>query len=516
MKIKFLNGSISGMEREYQLQTITIGRDGGNTICLDSAGVSRCHARLYQDQQGFWFIGDCNSTNGVKVNGNRIFNDTRVQEGDLLDIGQQQMMILSFSAQTGPVVFNPVITAPLPEVQNALPPGNPFDKTVELPQTPAVHPVPVPTPAQPEAPAEKDDPKNLLGNLKNLGPLFGRGGKHPAANGAGQSAPEPDKKKKRLSNLTFYAILGCVVIIVLSVVLREPDKKSAAGSVQALPLALTYEKTVISRDNVFRFEFKLYRKKVTPDALAAGKKKSAQGKMEAAPVKSQWVYMGSFTLDDLGSQRHYSKETELSDETVDRMRNVIQGSGILALQNSILPPDRSMNRKLQLVLGSKIMKFTVPGEFAGNEFSNIEDAVLGIAEGFGLQTIALTPEQLLNQAEQNFRKAEDLFENRAVPSNLRDAIIRYRAVVEALEQFSPKPQMWDRARKQLNAAEAERKAKLESMNSEFSRLKQIQDYEGMRGIYLRIMELTEPESRNYNAAKKRLIIIDQTLRKKRK
>jgi vacuolar-type H+-ATPase subunit I/STV1 len=143
----------------------------------------------------------------------------------------------------------------------------------------------------------------------------------------------------------------------------------------------------------------------------------------------------------------------------------------------------------------------------------IEETINDIADNFGLKTIAMTPEELLSQANDYFLKAEDLFTNRAKTGNLRDAIIRYRAVVESLEQFSPKPKMWDRARKQLEQAIKERDAKLEMFNAEYKRLSQMREFAPMREVFLNIMELTEPDSREYARAKRRLVIIDQALRK---
>jgi hypothetical protein len=38
----------------------------------------------------------------------------------------------------------------------------------------------------------------------------------------------------------------------------------------------------------------------------------------------------------------------------------------------------------------------------------------------------------------------------------------------------------------------------------------------MKAIFLQMMDLTEPESRLHSAAKRRLIIVEQTLRKRKK
>ena len=181
------------------------------------------------------------------------------------------------------------------------------------------------------------------------------------------------------------------------------------------------------------------------------------------------------------------------------------------------PRDREQNRSLLIVEGARIFTTGVPGEYGSPEFNAVEEAVISVAESFGLKTIALTPEQLKEQAEAYFRKAEDLYDNRrAKNSNLRDAIIRYRAVADSLEQFSPKPKMWAQAKKKLDDAVRERDEKMRLLDAEFNRLSQMQDFAAMRQVFLDQMDLAEPESREYARAKNRLVIIDQVLRKNKR
>lgn len=63
-----------GKTREVSLKPkgTTIGRDSSCDIALDHAGVSRQHARIYQDPFGRWIIEDLNSSNGTIVDGKRI------------------------------------------------------------------------------------------------------------------------------------------------------------------------------------------------------------------------------------------------------------------------------------------------------------------------------------------------------------------------------------------------------------------------------------------------------------
>src|SRR5918912_1323726 len=65
---------------------ITIGRDAGNVVKLTERNVSRRHAHL-KCEDGQLLIEDLGSYNGVRVNGARNAEPTRIEEGDLIQIG---------------------------------------------------------------------------------------------------------------------------------------------------------------------------------------------------------------------------------------------------------------------------------------------------------------------------------------------------------------------------------------------------------------------------------------------
>ncbi len=67
---------ISGREKSRKAvlnpKGTTLGRGSECDIVIDDAGVSRVHARIYQDPFGRWIIEDLESRNGVLVDGQRI------------------------------------------------------------------------------------------------------------------------------------------------------------------------------------------------------------------------------------------------------------------------------------------------------------------------------------------------------------------------------------------------------------------------------------------------------------
>ena len=534
MKIRFTNGKNKDRELELTSSSVTIGRDSGNLIIFDTDGVSRCHAEIKQQPSGEWYIYDLNSTNGVKVNGVKISSRELITAGNEITIGENSFCIEELKNEPARVIFNPIVSAPpvspqvisSPSGASDNPPENGSAKS-EFPGTEAekirlfaaagATPAPRTDSAEPSSEAahasETLNAEKIAAEFHKIsGSIFSKKGKEKISDENNGSEKENDSKKRR-SNMIFYTVLVCVVIMILSSAfsIMSPKKQTRKHNSNTGDLAVRYEKEVLQRDNIFRFEFFLKSKFET---ASANTEDAAAPKGQSA--RKTKVYTAVFTIDDVNSKRHYSKETPISSETVDQLRSAIRGSGIYTVDNSETPRDDFQNRTLTIAEGARLITVKVAGEYASQEFNTVEEAIIAVAESFGLKTIAMTPEQLLSQAEDYFLKAEDLFSNRAKTSNLRDAIIRYRAVVESLEQFSPKPKMWDRARKQLEKAQKERDAKLEMLDTEYKRLAQMREFAPMREIFLNIMDLTEPESKEYAKAKRRLVIIDQALRKKKR
>jgi DNA-binding winged helix-turn-helix (wHTH) protein len=64
----------------------SIGRDPSSNVWLDSASVSRAHARIVVGQDGV-SIEDCQSKNGTKIGQERVTSATALRDGDRLRFG---------------------------------------------------------------------------------------------------------------------------------------------------------------------------------------------------------------------------------------------------------------------------------------------------------------------------------------------------------------------------------------------------------------------------------------------
>ncbi len=480
MKIFFVNGSRGGDEVEFALPEITIGRDDGNILRIPAEGVSRYHAKFRHTPEG-WLLSDEGSTNGVKLNRTKISGDHPLAEGDIVDIGGQLLRVSELSSKTPEVIFNPipmktpVLTGSLENPQVA--PGTAVEPTVIL---------------RPEVPRETEPaPASPVEEFKlEAASLFDRGRKKKSAAeaSAASGTAAGGKPRRCFSGMLFYGFAGCLAVIVISMVMKI-FTAPAAGSTAAeappppSPLTVLYSKEIKAPDNVFRFAMDLEGGKVT------------------------------FTIDDIKSKRHYQRTFDAPETAVETLRRRIHSSGLRTLP----PPEssrtvESINRKLTVVEPPTLLKFTMAGKYLPTEFEQVENAISDFAETYGLQTIVLAPEELRAQANKSFNNAEDLYANReAKPTNLRDAIIRYRQVINYLEQFSPHPELWSRAKQRLAEAEELRNRKLENLEFERVRLSGIRDLQQMRRVFMQVMELTETDSTEYQRAHLRLYKLDQHL-----
>ena len=257
--------------------------------------------------------------------------------------------------------------------------------------------------------------------------------------------------------------------------------------VQEPPITLYFEKRSVQRDNVFRFSLQL--------------------------ENNQAV----FCIDDIRSRRHPEPLVIANPPGLSVLRGRINSSGIWSVAANSGGADGSgLRRRLSLMIGTQNVECVTDGQRVPEAFEVVEQAIYDFAEGCGMQTISMSGEEILEYARRNYNKAEDLYANReSGGSYLRDAISRYRIVVNYLGQFSPPPPIWQNARKRLSEAEDLQKKKLDELEYRRVSLQNVRDFEALRQVFKETMELTEPESPAYNQARKRLHILDVRLKDRR-
>jgi hypothetical protein len=146
---------------------LSIGREAGNDIVLGESGVSRHHARLIAQGDG-WVAVDLGSSNGMFVNGERVTRRP-LAPGDQLRIGKHVFVYQGAAAPApslapapAPPAYAPVpppAYAPAPPAYAPAPPAYPSQPppavaagppgVAEAPLRPTPAPAPAPVPAGP-------------------------------------------------------------------------------------------------------------------------------------------------------------------------------------------------------------------------------------------------------------------------------------------------------------------------------------------------------------------------------
>ena len=174
----------------------------------------------------------------------------------------------------------------------------------------------------------------------------------------------------------------------------------------------------------------------------------------------------------------------------------------------------SIERRLILISGGKILDFVANGERLPSAFEDVETAIKDFAESCGQQTISLSSEELLKQAEESYYKANDLFDNKeAKSSNLREAIMRYTIAVENLKQFNPPPAILKDAQKKLKTALELRKRIEQELDVEFQRHSKSRNLPSLKKVLQNQMELFDVDSKEYDTAKRRLFRLETMIRR---
>ena len=85
-------------------KSLRIGRRESCEIVLRFSNVSSHHCLLSVDE-GYWFVKDLNSRNGVKVNGQRLVGDSRkrLDPGDTLSVAKHQYEVVYSPIELGAV-----------------------------------------------------------------------------------------------------------------------------------------------------------------------------------------------------------------------------------------------------------------------------------------------------------------------------------------------------------------------------------------------------------------------------
>ncbi|MBV9256657.1 MAG: protein kinase [Ktedonobacteraceae bacterium] len=87
-RLSIQNGRMAGRSYRFHQDVTTIGRINGNDMVISERTVSRRHARLWF-ADGRWYLEDLQSANGTLVNNVRIFQPVVLNDGDIINFGDE-------------------------------------------------------------------------------------------------------------------------------------------------------------------------------------------------------------------------------------------------------------------------------------------------------------------------------------------------------------------------------------------------------------------------------------------
>lgn len=507
MKIYFLDGLLKGEQIELFGNEMNIGRETDNNIVIESDGLSRYHAKLIKQDDDSWLLKDLGSTNGCKINDELIKDERLLKEGDTVNLGDQNFRFGEEKAKTK--------SKEIPIIQTVKEPKEEKSPAV---QKVVFKPMPKKTEATPVAVKKSDGPKPIIETVKpkatietpkpepvkspemtakelseNVTNIFGEQSKNSKTE---EKKSVSETAKKHLLNIMFYLVLlvGVVAFVFWFLSSNKEIKKQTiipAGRNEKIPMVLSYVKTKITKDNVFRFSLLV----------------------ENNTAK--------FTIDDLKSDRHHIETiTKIKPEFMKALKASIEDTGFMELQ----PVSRGSavnnldeTRKMTIALDKKFNTVIIQNNSAPTSFENIEAAIEEFADGYDLLTFAMPPKELQKRANESFTKAEQYYANRnAKAANLLEAARRYKITIDYLNQFSPKPKIWDIARKRFAEVESMRKKRYDTLKYELERLERLSKLKEAMEVLEEMKELTPVDKPVYKRLNLKLSILSQRLKARKK
>lgn len=462
MNLYFLNGQRKGEQWELVPPGICIGRESDNDIQLLTGGVSRYHAKLEYTENGKWKIQDLGSTNGTRLNGKMIQEPVILEPGTEITIGEQRIR---------------------------------FDKDYRIspepaPEKPAVPISPVPPPVSPAAPNPHQE-SDVTAKIDI--DIFQKNNKKESD---AAKPGEPASPKKRIVNLLFallVTVLACIALLVFIFLMGAPQNEKVRQPVRISqnPFFLEYEKTIISKDNVFRFSVSI-------------ENNSAQ-----------------FKLNDLKYHRRFSKTiAQVDEELLKSLVNEIKGTDFMKISSDAPgSPANGLDETRTLTIGydTSLNRVTVRNNYPKSSFETIEYALNRFADDYGLKTISLSQKEMRAEAERSFMKAQELFANyQAKPENLRNAILRYKIAIDFLDQFDPKPEEWSVAKRKLAEAEVLMKKAIKDAEFNINVFYKKRDYASAVAECGKLLHIIDPESKSYQKTRDLKITLEKKLSARRK
>ena len=495
MKLFYIEGNKKGASYELSPPGASIGREADNDIILDSEASSRYNSKLeFKDSD--WFIRDLGSTNGTKLNDVKISSEVRLHEGDMIKIGKEVLLFgTSFNVKTTAPDAPPAPKAPPPQVK------------------PEVIPTEKSTVKSEKSESVREEKRSFLNffsskdSVKNTGDEKAKAPEETPNEGIAGKMDFFAKKKedktehrRRHASILFYVIvIGATVLLVLAFLLfdkiqneAEKNKKpQTVAKANTTPLMVSYEKQISTPDNIFRYELR-----IRDNTIAVAR-------------------------DDLKHQIRFTREKKVDRESLQKLEQELKETDFmnLAEQQSGVASDETDELKiLTIAFGNNLNSIRIKNTFEPTSFKEAVNILEDFSKNIlSIPTVSLTADEMKDRAAEEFRNAEMLFKNyQSKDENLRLSIKKYGLVVDYLECFEPKPEMYDTAYRRSQEARKILDDEIKSLKSDGERNLRLSKWEDAKENYQKIKSKIDPEKSDYEFARKKIIAIEDLLRQRKK
>ena len=446
---------------------VSIGTGGANVIVLNDAdSVAENHMQFVVSNNEYMVV-DLGSANGTFVNGEKVIGSRVIKNGDEITIGSkiftyqiegEDKKVVQFSPSNNDgaktVTFKPATStaSPQPAQQNSAEVKNEnlFEKKSQSEQNNATV-----------------DNTTIIDEDK----LFSK-----------DKEKKPKEKKplkKRVFDIFFYCIVVILAVIAVYFFIVMQNKPVAVAQKEVFkekPFFLSYEKVIETDDNIFNFRLEVKGKKV------------------------------ELILDDLLSQRNYSKDFVLNDSDgsilkLDTLKRSIGNTEFAKLPKKISTDasiDTKTFRRIKLYDAGILTDYTATDEYPPASFTAVENAIDDFVAEMGYSSLPKSPKELQEEAREMFLQANDYFDNwRGAPGNLLLAKMRYERAIEFLNQFEPKPVMWKRSKDRLAECTKLLDERVSSLKKDYKKAFNLKQYDTMLRCLKELIVLTPKDSEKY-------------------
>ncbi|MFZ5471722.1 MAG: FHA domain-containing protein [Myxococcota bacterium] len=457
-QLKVSKGKGQGREFSFTQKEVKLGRTPENDVVVIDGGVSRHHARIFE-KEGRFFVEDLKSANGTRVNGALVVGAHRLENGDIIALGEEVAFSFVAGEKTHP--RKALVEAPVREEPSNTTPGVPLptlrESDEESAHTEEVEGLPAPPPdkaaevtREVAMPVRKLDGAGLAGADA---PLARSSRAAPAARARGDEGEESAVEYYRRKRAANKSVAGRLVFL-----WNELSKPARIGAAMggALLLGGLVSLVVV----VFR-----------PVVEAMRDPSSEPTQLAFAPITDsfgvgddvQWkrADMKVFTFELAAATRavavlHYQAKHIEKDEVVISVNGTDQG---------VVPPDTldADQRELEQVLSAFDMK---RGEQNSLTFDNVKNPPQENPWKVWNLWVEISPlpdlppEDLLRLAKAEAEKARGFYDQKNVGAdNLFKAWKTYRNAWLMLEGLKERPELYGLVRAQMKQVVPELDAK---------------------------------------------------------